>query len=87
MRILQKDKRNAMFALYAFCKKVDTIGDSNQLKTKKIRKIKELKKEINLIFNNKSNNINGKILKKYIDIYNLKKKIFFRYYSWSRNGY
>tara|TARA_Y100000590_G_scaffold17512_1_gene20963 strand:+ start:7218 stop:7988 length:771 start_codon:yes stop_codon:yes gene_type:complete len=76
MRILQKDKRNAMFALYAFCKKVDTIGDSNQLKTKKIRKIKELKKEINLIFNNKSNNINGKILKKYIDIYNLKKKYF-----------
>ena len=27
MRILDSEKRNAMFAIYAFCKEIDNIGD------------------------------------------------------------
>ena len=47
MKILDEEKRNAMFAIYAFCKKADSIADSHELKKKKIKKINELRKEIN----------------------------------------
>jgi len=39
MKILDEEKRNAMFAIYAFCKKADSIADSHELKKKKIKKI------------------------------------------------
>ena len=47
MKILNKDKREAMFVLYAFCKKADTIADNKDLKERKKRKIEKLKKEVN----------------------------------------
>ena len=76
MKILDEEKRNAMFAIYAFCKKTDSIADSHELKKKKIKKINELRKEINKIFNNNLNNKSSRTLKYYIDSYKLKKKYF-----------
>ena len=32
MKILDEEKRNAMFAIYAFCKKADSIADSDEPK-------------------------------------------------------
>ena len=49
MRILDRERRDAMFSIYAFCKKTDSIADSKQLKKEKKRKINKLKKEINEI--------------------------------------
>ena len=43
MKILEKEKRDAMFAIYAFCKKTDSIADSRQLKNKKKKKNKRIK--------------------------------------------
>ena len=76
MKILEKEKRDAMFAIYAFCKKTDSIADSRQLKNKKKKKIKELKIEIEEIYNNKLNNNFRETLKYYIDKYKLNKKYF-----------
>ena len=76
MKILDEEKRNAMFTIYAFCKKADSIADSHELKKKKIKKINELRKEINKIFNNNLNNKSSRTLKYYIDSYKLKKKYF-----------
>ncbi len=76
MRILGKEKRDAMFAIYAFCKKADSIADSHKLKKKKIKQINNLKKEINDVFNNNLNNNFSKALKHYINIYKLEKKHF-----------
>ena len=76
MKILGEERKNAMFAIYAFCKKADSIADSHELKKKKIKKINELRKEINKIFNNNLNNKSSRTLKYYIDSYKLKKKHF-----------
>ena len=35
MKILGKERRDAMFAIYAFCKKADSIADSNEINNKK----------------------------------------------------
>ena len=42
MKILEKQKRDAMFVIYAFCKKADSIADSHKLKNIKKKEIKEL---------------------------------------------
>ena len=76
MRILDRERRDAMFSIYAFCKKTDSIADSKQLKKEKKRKINKLKKEINEIYKNNLNNNFRKNLKHYIDKYQLDKKYF-----------
>jgi len=76
MKILEKEKRNAMFAIYAFCKKADSIADGRELKNIKKKKLKELRTEIEEIYNNKLNNNFRKTLKYYIDKYKLNKKYF-----------
>jgi len=76
MRILDKEKRNAMFTVYAFCKKADSIADNQKLKKDKKKKINKLKKEINEIYKNNLNNSFRKNLKHYIDRYKLDKKYF-----------
>jgi len=76
MKILGKERRDAMFAIYAFCKKADSIADSRKLKKKKIKQINNLRKEINDVFNNNLNNYFSKTLKHYIDSYKLEKKHF-----------
>ena len=76
MRILDRERRDAMFSIYAFCKKTDSIADSKQLKKEKKWKINKLKKEINEIYKNNLNNNFRKNLKHYIDKYQLDKKYF-----------
>ena len=76
MKILSIKRRNAMFAIYAFCKKADSIADSNEINNKKKSKIKKLRKEINEIFKNNLNNNFDKTLKYYIDIHKINKKYF-----------
>ncbi len=66
-----------MFTVYAFCKKVDTIADSKLSSNIKVKKINNLKLEINKIFNNKPKNNFGIALKQNINKYKLKKKYFF----------
>tara|TARA_B100001123_G_C15306376_1_gene1022843 strand:+ start:1321 stop:2094 length:774 start_codon:yes stop_codon:yes gene_type:complete len=77
MRILKKEQRYAMFTIYSFCKKADSIADNKDLNKNKIKKINQLKKEINNIFKNNLNSNFGKTLKFYIDKYKINKKYFF----------
>ena len=65
-----------MFAINAFFKKNDSIAYIFQLKSIKKKKIKELRIEIEEIYNNKLNNNFRKTLKYYIDKYKLNKKYF-----------
>ncbi len=76
MKILGREKRNAMFTIYAFCKEIDNIGDKFIEKKKKKKELERWKKEINQIYKNKTNNKLSKSLKNYIQKYKLKKKNF-----------
>ena len=76
IRILNKEKRDAMFSIYDFCKKADSIADNNNSEEEKKRKIKKLKKEINEIYRDNLNNAFRRNLKYYIEKYKLDKKYF-----------
>ena len=76
MKILDEERRNAMFVIYEFCKKADTIADRKEIKKNKEKKINKLKKNINEIFNDNLNNNFDKNLKFYINKYKLDKKYF-----------
>ena len=76
MKILGKQKRNAMFSLYAFCKEADSIADSGEAKKKKLIKIKKLRKKIEEIYKNRFQSNFDKILKHNIDSFKLDKKYF-----------
>ena len=54
MKLLPKDKRRAMFSVYAFCRKIDDIADDlNSTKNKKLKELKKWKKNLDLIYQNK----------------------------------
>ena len=40
MRLLPPEKREAMFAIYAFCRNVDDIADGEEAKEQKLLKLK-----------------------------------------------
>jgi len=75
MKILNHEKRSAMFTIYAFCKEIDNIGDSFIEKKEKKKKLNNWKKEIKQIFKKKTNNNLIKSLEKYIKKYKLKKNL------------
>ena len=76
MKILDREKRNAMFVIYAFCKEIDNIGDSHTQIRKKKRELEDWKKEIDEIYKNKTKKKLGKLLNNCIKKYKLKKNLF-----------
>ena len=53
MKLLPKEKRRGMFAIYAFCREVDDIADDlKSSQTVKKKKLYQWKKDINKIFKN-----------------------------------
>ena len=76
MKILDREKRNDMFVIYAFCKEIDNIGDSHGQIRKKRQELKDWKKEIDEIYKNKTKKKLGKLLNNCIKKYKLKKNLF-----------
>ena len=75
MKLLDKNKKRAMFAIYAFCREVDDIADKEGTKKFKEKKLQIWKKKINLLYQKKSPSTS--ILRELsfaIDNYNLEKK-------------
>ncbi len=50
MRILPVDKRDAIFAVYAFCREVDDIADNPGSEHDKVRRLAEWRVEIERLF-------------------------------------
>ena len=64
MKILNKERRRAMFTIYAFCRIVDDIADNNQKKIIKLSQLKAWKSKINKIYKNlPSDSITRELLK------------------------
>ena len=53
MNVLNKEKKRAMFSIYAFCRIVDDIADGIENKEEKKKKLREWKKKIKNLFKNK----------------------------------
>jgi presqualene diphosphate synthase len=76
MRILPPQKRDAMFAIYAFCREVDDIADGTEKPETKLLKLQIWRDEIEALYNSAPNNLITRALVKPLDVYQLAKEDF-----------
>jgi presqualene diphosphate synthase len=76
LRFLPKQKRNAMFAIYAFCRTVDDIADGIEPLNEKLLQLKEWRDKINELYNNNPTDLITHALAQPIQNYNLDKQDF-----------
>ncbi len=50
MKILPKDRRNAMYAVYAYCREIDDIADEDSSQSKKLAALGEWREEIDRLY-------------------------------------
>ena len=82
MRILPKDRRDAMFAVYAFCREVDDTADGNAPDADKRRQLDDWRRDIEALYapDEAADDTDTHVLRALrhaIRLYNLEKKNFF----------
>lgn len=80
MRILPEDRRDAMFAIYAFCREVDDIADGTDPVDDKRRQLDAWRREIEALYAPDQVGSDSHVLRalaRAIDLYKLEKKDFF----------
>ena len=76
MRLLPTAKRDAMFAIYAFCREVDDIADGNDTPETKRAKLQHWRNEINQLFEGRPNILITQALSGPLKTYGLNKADF-----------
>ncbi|MGH7073544.1 MAG: presqualene diphosphate synthase HpnD [Stellaceae bacterium] len=76
MRLLPKERRDAMFAVYAFCREVDDIADSDTSPPIKLAGLAGWRKEVKAIFAGEPKTPLGEILAPIVGRYNLRQSDF-----------
>ncbi len=76
MRLLPVERRDAMFAIYAFCREVDDIADSDDPPEEKRRGLLAWREEIAAIYEHRSGSALGRILSDAVDRYALRRQDF-----------
>ena len=74
IKVLSTERREAMHAIYAFCREVDDIADDPLELTEKRRLLKEWREEIDRIFSGHPNSLTGHALAAAIAQYGLQKQ-------------
>lgn len=76
MRILPPDRRDAMFAIYAFCREVDDIADGDQPGVQKLARLDHWRREIDLVYDGKPNHLTARALVQPAHTYELERDEF-----------
>lgn len=66
MRLLDAEKRRAMYAIYAFCREVDDIADGQDPETKKREDLNKWRSEIDQVYAGKPESVIGSALQSII---------------------
>lgn len=74
IKVLSAERREAMYAIYAFCREVDDIADDPLELSEKRRLLKEWREEIEFIFNGKPTKPTGRALTAAIAEYGLQRQ-------------
>ena len=74
MNILENKKKRAMFAIYAFCRIVDDIADSNLSTRIKKKMLSQWRRNINLIYKNITSDKITRELLVAVSLFDLNKK-------------
>ena len=73
MRILSPERRNGMFAVYAFCREVDDIADSDESEAEKLTQLTLWRGEIDCLFAGRPNYPTARALLEPVREFNLRK--------------
>ena len=76
MRLMDSDRRRAMYAVYAFCREVDDIADGQSPTTKKLEQLNQWREEIDRIYQGRPESDIGSVLLTSINAYKLGKDDF-----------
>ncbi|MEM9706082.1 MAG: squalene/phytoene synthase family protein [Pseudomonadota bacterium] len=76
MRILSRPRREAMYAIYAFCREVDDIADEGDDLEQKRAGLTAWRREVDLIFSGRPETPTGRALLEPVRDFNLSKKEF-----------
>ena len=76
MRILSNNRREAMFAIYAFCREIDDIADEPRALDEKLRLLSEWRQEIESVYIGNPFKLTGLALSTAINAYGLQKQDF-----------
>ena len=76
MRLLNADKRRAMYAVYAFCREVDDIADGQDPETKKREELNKWRREIDQVYGGKPESHIGSALQSIVPRHQLQKADF-----------
>lgn len=76
IRILPNNRREAMFAIYAFCREIDDIADEPRALEEKLRLLSEWRQEIESVYIGNPFKLTGLALSTAINAYGLQKQDF-----------
>lgn len=76
IRILPNNRREAMFAIYAFCREIDDIADEPRALDEKLRLLSEWRQEIESVYIGNPFKLTGLALSTAINAYGLQKQDF-----------
>ena len=76
MRLLDAEKRRAMYAVYAFCREVDDIADGQDPETKKQKNLNKWREEIEQVYAGKPESGTGLVLQSIVTRHQLQKSDF-----------
>ncbi|MGE0736224.1 MAG: presqualene diphosphate synthase HpnD [Alphaproteobacteria bacterium] len=71
MKILPEERREAMFAIYAFCREIDDIADDNAAPAEKIARLKHWRTQIDKLFEGKPEFVTARALVRPVAAYGL----------------
>jgi len=62
MRVLAKERRRAMYAVYAFCREIDDVADGTKNPDAKLDELVEWRREVNRLFEGEPKTLTGRAL-------------------------
>jgi presqualene diphosphate synthase len=77
MRLLPRDRRNGMYAIYAFCREVDDIADGERQVEHKLAALAAWREEIDALYDGHPSHLVARALLEPIRLYELRRKDFF----------
>jgi squalene synthase HpnD len=76
MKILPEERREAMFAIYAFCREIDDIADNPATPGEKITQLKSWRNEIERLYSDDPQYLTPRALKRHVAAFGLEKSDF-----------
>jgi squalene synthase HpnD len=76
MRVLPRDRRAAMYAIYAFCRLVDDVADEPAALSDKLAGLAEWRRRVDALYEGKASDAVTRVLLKAVQRYNLRREDF-----------